>query len=99
MLQTPVPILTALSIHTRTIKSNNTSDPFYNIIISSLACSGQLNSACKLLEEMPARNIITRALMINANMKCGLVQEALGYFERNPFQLVVLYTAVINGLV
>lgn len=37
--------------------------------------------------------------MINAHMKCSLVRRALDYFEANPCQSVISYTAAINGLV
>ncbi|ONK69730.1 uncharacterized protein A4U43_C05F26120 [Asparagus officinalis] len=98
--KTHLPILTAYLIQAQIIKSKSNSDPFaYNVIISSFLASNQLESARKLFEEMPERNIVTYTTIVDAHMKCGLVSDALIYFRRNPFQSVISYTAVINGLV
>ncbi|KAH7846223.1 hypothetical protein Vadar_011395 [Vaccinium darrowii] len=37
--------------------------------------------------------------MISGFLRCGRVKESLWYFERNPFQNVVSWTAAINGFV
>lgn len=59
---------------------------------------GNISEACRLFDEMPEINEVS-CVLISGLLKHVYVDEAMWYFEINPFLNVFSWTAAISGIV
>ncbi|GER48284.1 pentatricopeptide repeat-containing protein [Striga asiatica] len=72
-----------LSLHAAIIKTGNQSDIFMgNHVLNFYAKCGPINSACKMFDEMPHRNLVTWSAMISGYDQSNKPDSALILFGR-----------------
>ncbi|KAH0453441.1 hypothetical protein IEQ34_017765 [Dendrobium chrysotoxum] len=69
-----------------------------NLRISSLGRRGDINGARVLFDQMPQRDVVTYASMINLYLKNGDFPQAEELFKKIPERNVVTESAMIHGL-
>ncbi|CAH8358128.1 unnamed protein product [Eruca vesicaria subsp. sativa] len=70
-----------------------------NTMIGFYVKCGDLESARKVFDEMPERDVISWTEVIAAYAKSGDMESAEGMFERLPKKDVVAWTAMVTGFV
>uniref|UniRef100_A0A7N2MJN0 Chlororespiratory reduction 4 n=1 Tax=Quercus lobata TaxID=97700 RepID=A0A7N2MJN0_QUELO len=61
-------------------------------------CGGNLDSACRVFEEMPERDVVSWNSMISGYMAHGEVEFAIGLFDLMPEMSMVSWNSVVSGL-
>ncbi|KAF8411687.1 hypothetical protein HHK36_004245 [Tetracentron sinense] len=87
-------------IHTHTVKSGFGSSVFVqNTLLDFYSkCSGNIDSACRVFEEMLERDVISWNSMIGAYMARGETESAIHLFDSMPEKNVVSWNSIITGL-
>ncbi|XAR62429.1 hypothetical protein NMG60_11017178 [Bertholletia excelsa] len=61
-------------------------------------CSESLDSACRVFDEMPKKDVVSWNTMIGGYMSMGMIESAIGLFESMPERNVVTFNSIITGL-
>ena len=61
-------------------------------------CSGNLDSACRVFEEMPERDVVSWNSMISGYLAHGEVEFAIGLIDLMPERSMVSWNSVVSGL-
>ncbi|XP_078447662.1 pentatricopeptide repeat-containing protein At4g18840-like [Wolffia australiana] len=91
---------TGKTIHGKTIKVGLSTDPFIGSgMMNMYSQFAHINSARKLFDEMPSRDIVLWNTMIGGYVKCGRIEPAYLLFEQMPSKNIASYNAILGGLV
>ncbi|KAK9270474.1 hypothetical protein L1049_026054 [Liquidambar formosana] len=61
-------------------------------------CGGDLESACRVFEEMPEKDVVSWNSMIGAYMSRGEIEPAIRLFDSMPERSIVTWNSIITGL-
>ncbi|KMT10757.1 hypothetical protein BVRB_5g114150 [Beta vulgaris subsp. vulgaris] len=88
------------SLGSSSLDSSRNHDTFsWNTKITSYFKSGDIDSARKLFDEMPQRNLVTWNCMISGFCKNHMFSEARYMFDVMPTKNVVSWTAMLSGYI
>ncbi|XP_057519722.1 pentatricopeptide repeat-containing protein At4g02750-like [Amaranthus tricolor] len=87
-------------LRSNSFDSSNNHDTFsWNTKITSCFKTGDIDSARKLFEEMPQRNVVTWNCMISGFGKNHMIDEARHIFNVMPTKNLVSWTAMLSGYI
>ncbi|KAI3453263.1 hypothetical protein Pfo_009926 [Paulownia fortunei] len=87
-------------VHGRVLTSGFASDIFIsNSLIHMYGSSGEIESARKMFDEMPLRNLVSWNSMLDGYAKCGDVILMREVFDMMPERDVVSWSALVDGYV
>ncbi|CAN4093056.1 unnamed protein product [Withania somnifera] len=99
-IHSPPQLQLGQSIHSQALVYGFSSDPFVQTsVIRMYTACGDVDSARKMFEEMPQRDLPSWNSIINANVKAGLLSVARELFVKMPSRNVVSWSSMLDGYV
>uniref|UniRef100_A0A8R7U9S4 Pentatricopeptide repeat-containing protein n=1 Tax=Triticum urartu TaxID=4572 RepID=A0A8R7U9S4_TRIUA len=69
----------------------------HNALLHAYACRASVDDACRVFEEIPARDVISFSGLLTAHLKASDLDAARLVFDQMPHQDVVSWTAMISA--